>query len=202
MKLIILNGPPGSGKDTAAKIVCDYIRDNSRVLYHHIKQSAPLKDAIHALYGLSVPTGEFEDRKDTPCSEFFEQEPRELYIAMWEYFTKPILGPLFLQNIFIRKCREIDAYNMEIIQQETIFVCSDSGFQDELDCLIEEFGRDNIILLQLERAGKDFSRDSRSYITGDCAVTRIRNDAGLLEFSEAIIKWLHTYLQEQYGADY
>lgn len=43
-------------------------------------------------------------------------------------------------------------------------VFSDSGFQSEMEPLIEQFGIDNVVLVRLNRDGYDFSGDSRSYL--------------------------------------
>ena len=58
-KLIMLNGPPGSGKDYATKIIMDELVDEEPV---HMKLSKPLKDVVSNFFGASIE--QLEENKD------------------------------------------------------------------------------------------------------------------------------------------
>ena len=166
MQIILFNGPPFSGKDTAAKVLIDKG-------YTHHKFAQPIDDGIIAVLGGShSPMGreycnavQNPNRKDTPL--FNGKSVRELKIAFSEDFIKPNLD----KGFFGLRCAE------KIYQQFCFdrpkpfnFVISDCGFQEEFDefCQYIKFEGDmynEIILVQLQRKGCDFNKDSRSYVT-------------------------------------
>jgi hypothetical protein len=75
-------------------------------------------------------------------------------------------------------------------------VCSDSGFTEEAKELVYQVvGPDNVLLVQLERPGKSFTGDSRSYIELHGVKTiRIENTGALGEYhakiAKEVVNWL------------
>lgn len=59
-RIILFNGPPGSGKDTAASIVAKHIPN----LVYQYKMALPLKEACHKLLGLQGTLEELEPLKE------------------------------------------------------------------------------------------------------------------------------------------
>ena len=155
MKLILINGPPRSGKDTAGAFL-------STLLGAHIGKFAKvLKEAAHALYGMpNLPHDAFEDRKDKPCPEFFGKTPREIYIALSETYFKPLHGEDIFGQLLLK----------DLLNEESQFdfegpvTVTDSGFVPEAMVLINHFGPENCCLLRMWRPGYDYSGDSRGYI--------------------------------------
>lgn len=201
MKIILLNGPPGCGKDEAAKCIERYIAENSKMQPQHIKFASPLKNAIHALYALDVKEDHFENCKEKPREEFFGRTPRELYIAISEQFTKPILQNDLFAKLFLRKCEEVKSRNLKELQKDTVIICSDMGFEIELKRVMDFYGNDHCLFIQIYRPEHDFKNDSRSYISGE-SYLKIHNDGTLQDFHIKIYRLLHNYLQAQYGSDY
>ena len=87
-KILLVNGPPGSGKDTVGKICKELVPDCRTV-----KMSRPLKlgatALFYALHGdliteadydrgrpVFYDDGFFEDQKDEPLARFFGKTPR------------------------------------------------------------------------------------------------------------------------------
>ncbi len=202
MKIILLNGPPGSGKDEAANCIAQFLIENTKLMPEHVKFAAPLKNAVHALHGLDVPTDHFEMRKDIACIELFGRTPRELYIAISEKFTKPILQLDFFTKLFLRTCEAQIADNFLHHQLDTIIICSDLGFQVELEKVIEFYGKDNVVLVQIVRPGTDFKNDSRGYIEATCDFIRLNNITTIDYFHNQVYRWLHDYLGRKYGSNY
>ena len=159
-KIILLNGPPRCGKDTASDFLC--------YRYNGVPQkiSKVLKERTHAWYGVVGQDGSparhdyFEDHKDVPQEVFEGLTPREAYIAMSENYIKPTHGDSYLGRVLARSIRRMDS----ILRQERTHVVSDSGFRGEAEELVREFGPDKILLVRIHRAGYDFKHDSRGYI--------------------------------------
>lgn len=185
-KIIILNGPPRSGKDFIADFfLSDHIRnlyfnDYSLVKY---KFASFLKNKTHNLFcdqivlhtdhtkncvnllsesilqdykNLFLDEYKYEEKKDQFLDEFYGKTPREIYIALSELFFKPLYGKSF----FGERLTEL----IKNDSKHDLFIISDGGFEEELIPLILEFGIDNILLCHLHRENCNFSKDSRKYI--------------------------------------
>ena len=153
MKIVLVNGPPRSGKDTAQSAVDGSI---------HLKLSQPVKEGAHTSFGLPLdlyPADYFEGSKDMPSDLFFGKTPRQVYISCSEDFVKKIsedtkvFGKILCNKIKNRSWAEDD-----------VFIITDSGFEGEAESIVEEFGRDNVVLIRVHREGFTFEGDSRGYI--------------------------------------
>jgi len=137
-KIIILNGPPKSGKDFTATWL-------SKNLEHAtiLKFASFLKTAAHNLYNQPAEHSFFEDKKDNPLEEFYGATPRQVYISLSENYFKKLYKPEFFGERLAETIKK-DKYNK-------IFIISDGGFKKEITPLIKEFGIENIIIIQLYR---------------------------------------------------
>lgn len=152
LRLILLNGPPRSGKDFAGELIRASVHRTVAVR----KFAAVVKDRCHAAYGLQCSTGYFESTKDEPSAAFLGRTPREAYIAFSEKFYKPLHG----KDVFGRLLAE----RMAVEHPSVLFVVTDSGFREESEVLVAQNRPDRSLLIRLHRDGHDFSNDSRGYI--------------------------------------
>jgi hypothetical protein len=158
--VIMFNGPPQSGKDFSTNVatkVC--LTAGLRVA--QVKVAGPLKDAVHTLHGLDVPTNFFEDRKEQPCEELFGAIPREEYIALSEKYAKTRYGQEFFGKVLVNQMRSLT---------DDVVVISDCGFQAEVNHVSQYVGPANLLLIRLHRDGctfknRDGVEDSRGYVT-------------------------------------
>jgi hypothetical protein len=153
--VILLNGPPGSGKDTAAKAIQAAFSGVA-----HLKFAGPVKDGTHALFGLNCGTDAFEKVKDIPSDEFGGLTPRQAYIEFSERAVKPTFGV----DRFGKSAARLVAGAVD--RGARMIVFSDSGFAAEAEPVADLVGRRNVLLIriQAEGRGKTFAGDSRSYI--------------------------------------
>lgn len=204
-KVILFNGPPHCGKDTAVGIAKNFLNGNFAVggliPYRpiHFKFADPLKAAAHALYGIPYSCEYYEKEfgngwKDAPQVEFFGATPRSEYIALSEQYAKSRHGVTVFGRVAARR--------VALEKQANVFLFSDSGFAVEASPIVSLVGKNNVFVVELSRPGSDFSNDSRSYIgeelnrlVGDgIEVLRIPNsgdkeDLRLL-IQGAMCKWL------------
>lgn len=182
VKIILLNGPPRSGKDTAAEIALSIIPPSKGIFYRF---AAPLKDMAHAMIGLpNLPSEYFNNVKDQQTPDFFGLSPREVYIWLSENCVKPRFGFDFWSRIATRKIRGMTNARGD----NSVVVISDCGFQEELDTLVSDFGSENIYLLHVIREGTSFASDSRSYINHDREQSRVLNNNGTIKDLKAEMK--------------
>lgn len=191
-KVILFNGPPGSGKDQSAismeNLLIGEAPVNGGPAYRprRIKMADTLKAAVHALYGLPFSCEYYErefgnEWKDQPQPEFFGATPRSVYISMSEEFAKKQGGESFFGRVLARK--------MKLDHQTNVFLISDAGFLNEVVPLALAYGKDKLLVVELERGGKTFEGDSRAYIgdqlqmhpvTKGVKVIRIPNNDSIL----------------------
>lgn len=157
-KVVVFNGPPGSGKDTAAHAanrIASVLQNSSEV-----KQ---FKDKLFTLTAemYSVPrdlfTGEMYTRenKERPYITLGGLSPRQALIRVSEDIMKPAFGKDYFGKALAAE-----------IYKEYTFV-SDSGFMDELVPVINRVGPENVLVVQITREGCSFDNDSRDYLDPD-----------------------------------
>lgn len=158
MKTILLNGPPGSGKDFAAKTLAIHFLPTMSVRIERF--SMPNKRAfagtVNALCGPSGLVTPYENDKES-LIPWLGVSYRQWQIDYSEKFMKPLYG----EDIFARLLlRRID------LRKDDNWLCivPDCGFQIEASTVVEALGPDNVLLVGLYREGHDFSRDSREYV--------------------------------------
>lgn len=181
-RIIFVNGPPRSGKDFAGQVLSD--REDLG-LTNVVKLSAILKERTHALYMLFDQEGRplrhnfFEHNKDTPMRKFHGISPREAYISVSELWMKPTHGSGILGEWLIQKLRTSEGY----VSGRWTHIITDSGFIEEAETIVNEYGSENCTLVRIAREGYNFSGDSRSYIDllhRGVATHDIGNDGGKL----------------------
>jgi hypothetical protein len=151
--ILILNGPPGSGKDKA----CLYLKQKG-VKHLSFKYHLFTATADHFNVDLKWFMKDYDDRilKEQPEEKLNGYSRRTALIHVSENIIKPLYG----KDFFGVKASE------EIAEQGQ-YCFSDGGFQEELAPIINKFGAKRIVIIQLTREGCDFSSDSRRYFNGN-----------------------------------
>lgn len=144
-RVVLFNGPPRSGKDTAAASIPDATL---------VRFAGALKCATHAAFGLPIDL-DTEAVKDVAQDVFGGMSPRQAYIAMSEQAVRPVFGLNHWGSVLAARVVRSSA---------RLFVIPDSGFASENPPLLEAVGADNVLLIRVHRQGKTFEGDSRSYI--------------------------------------
>lgn len=161
MKIILLNGPAGSGKDAAAELL------KREIGGHIVKFAAPLKAAAVAICfeGNWKAFNEFDldqSKKIEPRPEFFGVSCRQFQIDVSEKFMKPTYGVDVFGKTLATKINYL-----KDLGEEGPYIVSDSGFVPEAEVLVRTFGAENVVLIRLHREGHDYSGDSRDYVNLD-----------------------------------
>jgi hypothetical protein len=158
--IILLNGPPGCGKDTIAKII------RKKIGSKDYKISKPLKDAFSSLFGIQ---GELlhellEERKDEPFWGESEYTPRDVQIYLYEEFLKPKFGDNCLGLITVNNIAKIAWKHLTI---------SDCGKNSEVSPITKAYGCDKVKTILIVRP--DYKWDSRERL--DCLRLGIEGEA-------------------------
>lgn len=163
MKIYLLNGCPGAGKDTAATIMTENFGGRLK------KFATPLKDAATAMFCANnrwiFDAFDTFEEKVKPQDIFFGKTCRQVQIDISEKFLKPLFGQEVFGKILANSIQQdIDNHN------EDLFFVSDSGFVPEAEHLVRTFGNNSVVLIRIHWEGKvirDFAGDSRGYINLD-----------------------------------
>jgi hypothetical protein len=162
MKVLILNGPPGCGKDTIAKLLCEMAPvlqgEFKELLY---EETAKLLSSIV----WSVDTG----ANLVTAQEVREQnEDRETK-------EEPLLGGLSVRRwlqitseMVVKKDRGQDYFGVASADlwhsKCTDHVISDGGFIEEVNAVVNRFGAQNVDVIRLHRDGFEFGTDTRGHL--------------------------------------
>lgn len=152
--IIILNAPPRAGKDTIAQII-----DNEYGL-PVVSFKTPMFNIARGILG-EADFKEFmavydTDRKDTQqLSILGGMTCRQFMIWISEDVIKPKFGKKHFGWLMADLLEEMAA-------DVDLTVCSDGGFHDEVEALID-YGH-KVKLVRMHREGFNFDNDSRDYI--------------------------------------
>ncbi len=191
MKVVILNGPPGCGKD----VLADYLVQNTSArLYgdnHKREFKAKLFQVAAVLASIPVPRMvELNGRntKELPSEELpGNRSPRQWLIYVSEVLVKPHLGLQYFGQ----------AAAATLTDEIGVYFFADGGFDTEAKEIAAKVGKDNLLVIHLTRPGCSFIGDSRNYVHESIAgaTIQIDNDGDLPSFlnhgARVVNKWLN-----------
>ena len=181
-KIILFNGPPFCGKDTAAKLTLDVLVAQGYIA-HLIKFASPLKKGLAAFLNLS--DDDYYRYFETPAKDikspvFGNKTPRMALIDLSErwakkFFNKDVFGWLAVRT-------------MERFALADVFVFSDSGFQSEFDYIYNCYVHSTeFLIFHMYRKGCSFKGDSRNYIdTRDAETILLTNNGSLNDLRNSL----------------
>jgi hypothetical protein len=154
-KIIIVNGPPDCGKDEAVS----YLKRKYGV--HAFSFKTELKALTLKLYCVSEALWDSwytRVGKELPRTELEGLSCRQALIRVSEMIVKPNFGKGYFGKAEGIKLKALSDAG------QLLAACSDGGFNEEIDPLIDIFGEDSIHILKIERPDRSFEGDSRNWI--------------------------------------
>lgn len=154
-RILILNGPPGCGKDALAR----FLVENVKTAKHLMFKESLYKLSLDAAGLQSHYTELFTDRQlkeSVTTSPFYvagqKVSPRQWLIHISENLIKPNFGKSFFGD---KAASIVEASNAKL------FVFSDGGFKEEILPLIAV---GHVTIIQIKRPGCSFEGDSRDWL--------------------------------------
>lgn len=155
-KIIILNGPPGCGKDTAAMFLY------KSGLARHFKFAEPVKRAAREL--LNVPDTLYRELERVGNQELRNERRGDWGNSSWREVciwiaesTKERFGNHIFGDFATQRC-------IRSVTNSPATVFSDGGFHFEVAPLVSVYGPKNVAIWRIHRDGCTFDGDSRNYI--------------------------------------
>ncbi|NQY98992.1 MAG: hypothetical protein HRT82_17695 [Henriciella sp.] len=164
MQVILLNGPPRSGKDTIGSLLANEIEGA-----YCDKFAAPIIDHMYSNFGVSCDDG---GDKSVPLDVLNGFSRRQYAIAYSERWIKPTLGEDWFGQQAARMVELRAGYpgGRSVLRDNTTPWCStliftDSGFREEAIPVVEAVKKRDgtVVQVQLFRPGCSFNGDSRGY---------------------------------------
>jgi len=191
-RVILMNGAPRAGKDTAAKIITRYMGSlGCETIQANFKTE--LVKLTAALLGLTVDEFLVDYDKRLPDGSWHKDKPQFIFrgdlISQRQaliHTSENVIKPVFGNDVFGKlEAAKIDQ------NTDHVHVFSDSGFDEELTPIIEKVGFKNLFLFRIHCDGCDFKGDSRKHLklpphplVNQCD---IYNDGTLPEFEDSIV---------------
>lgn len=171
---VILNGPPGCGKDTIANKIIEggaFVKHQFKdALYEHVSKhfKVGLEEFIHFATDRSL-------KDSVSLAGLGGRTPRQALIHVSEDIYKPRHGSDYFGKAEASRVREHKGRMGGTIN----VIYPDGGFESEVPPIESEF--DLVIIVRLHRDGFDFSGDSRNYLNLPNTEKRVTIDEHLLE---------------------
>lgn len=194
-KVILVNGPPHSGKDTVGEIIREARTAALAGPTHVCKFATVVKRGTHDRLGLftvdklgrrrPVAADAFEAVKDQLGVEGFPEgkTPRQCYIEFSEEYAKPKYGQDVFGRILLDQLVKLVGTNEQV-------VVTDSGFEAEAGPIVDHYGAENVLVVRLHRPGCKFAGDSRTYVDlshlGDVRHIEVENSGSLEDLAHCL----------------
>lgn len=161
MNIVLFNGPPRSGKDTAVEAFredesVNWLKDG----FAMDRMSMPIKQAFGGVVDKYCDSRgvvqDWEQIKDQPHDLLSGKSYRQWQIDFSEKFMKPLYGEDIFARLFADRWKD---------QEEPVTILvPDCGFEIEKAGLRKYMPNAKIALVRIIREGTDFSKDSRGYL--------------------------------------
>lgn len=154
--VVILNGPPGIGKDTLANALCNSMpfakgafKDT---LYEHTAKF------ISNVCRMQVTTEDVRNRNE--CRELKERPwYKRTSVRRWLQITSEAVVKPYAGADFFGKAAADKWYALCCP-----VIVADGGFSEEVEAVCNKFGNANVVVLRLRSPGYNFGTDTRNYI--------------------------------------
>ena len=183
--VLIMNAPPGAGKDTLAGdddwcqlvgdiLLADYQFDKGGQFQcdvEHVSFKSAMFDILPSILHVGLDpesVNEFYDRyydralKEQPWDKLGGLSPRQFMIFLSENFMKVVFG----KDVFGKFSARLASYPVYGVGGE-VCVFSDGGFVEEVNEVAKAVGAENVYVLQWKAEGCSFDNDSRRYLDFD-----------------------------------
>ena len=154
MRVFILNGPPGIGKDTLAAGIKNYFG------WPTLMFKSALYEETAKYFGMDtkqfIQLANDREYKELFCNNLDGFSPRGALIHVSESIIKPTHGKKFFGLKAYEHIQSLDGTTGTV-------VFSDGGFDEECECLVESGCEVHII--QMHHKNFTFAGDSRNYVS-------------------------------------
>ena len=167
--VIMFNGPPRSGKDSACEIIMEHFPEVHYAYFKEVlyKECAKILGLDFNFWASVCQNG---DLKDKPMLTMVAGEngavmtPRDILIYLAEKVLKPKYGQDFIARGTADTIIELIQLQREQSNEAAVIVVPDLGFDYEIDTVRKKIPDAHVISVAVYRPGFTFEGDSRNYV--------------------------------------
>ena len=167
--VIMFNGPPRSGKDSACEIIMEHFPEVHYAYFKEVlyRESAKILGLDFNFWASVCQNG---DLKDKTMLTMVDGEtgavmtPRDILIYLAEKVLKPKYGQDFIARGTADTIIELIQLQREQSNEAAVIVVPDLGFDYEIDTFRDRLPDAHVISVAIHRPGFTFEGDSRSYV--------------------------------------
>lgn len=167
--VIMFNGPPRSGKDSACEIIMEHFPEVHYAYFKEVlyKECAKILGLDFNFWATVCQNG---DLKDKPMLTMAVGEtgavmtPRDILIYLAEKVLKPKYGQDFIARGTADTIVELIQFQREQSNEAAVIVVPDLGFDYEIDTVRKMIPDAHVISVAIHRPGFTFEGDSRNYV--------------------------------------
>ena len=167
--VVLFNGPPRSGKDSACEIIMKHFPEVKYAYFKEVlyRESTKILGLDFNFWAKVCQNG---DLKDLPMLTMSAGEtgammtPRDILIYLAEKVLKPRYGKDFIARGTADTIADLIEFQREQSNEEAVIVVPDLGFDYEIDTVREMLPNAHVISVAVHRPGFTFEGDSRSYV--------------------------------------
>ena len=188
--IVLFNAAPGGGKDVAAQACVEafggeHFEFKQKLFEIALNVANIAPESWWRIYNnRSDPSSA---NKESPLPVLGGLSQREFLIKISEEWVKPIFGDSYFGDCAVSAVLSSNYSN---------FFFSDSGFMAEAESLTKMVGRENVLLVQIQRDGHTFEGDSRDYLPleGFSHFVIVKNNRSLSKFRDSIVSSVGSFL--------
>ena len=164
--IVLFNGPPRSGKDSACEIIMKHFPEVHYVYFKEILygETAKILELDFNFWAKVCQNGDLKDSPMLTVSAGELMTPRDILIYLAEKVLKPKYGKEFIARGTAETISDLIQFQREQSNEEAVIVIPDLGFDYEIDTVREMIPNAHVISVALHRPGFTFEGDSRSYV--------------------------------------
>ena len=167
--VVLFNGPPRSGKDSACEIIMEHFPEVHYAYFKEVlyKESAKILGLDFNFWASVCQNG---DLKDKPMITTVAGEngalmtPRDILIYLAETVLKPKYGRDFIARETADTIAGLIQLQREQSNEAAVIVVPDLGFDYEIDTVRDMLPNVHVISVAVHRPGFTFEGDSRNYV--------------------------------------
>ena len=167
--VIMFNGPPRSGKDSACEIIMEHFPEVHYAYFKEVlyRESAKILGLDFNFWASVCQNG---DLKDKTMLTMVDGEtgavmtPRDILIYLAEKVLKPQHGVDFIARKTASTIVDLIKQQHEQSNEAAVIVVPDLGFDYEIDTIREMIPNAHVISVAIYRPGFTFEGDSRNYV--------------------------------------
>ena len=151
--IVLFNGPPGSGKDDACGELVKYKFTHLSFAHELLKS---VVDYFNVDWHWFMEGYADRDIKENKVEyELGHRTRRQAMIYVAEEVIKPLYGKDYYAKQVVAQIQKDPTKN---------YCISDLGYEEELRAIVDAFGEEEVVVVQLERKGCTFKNDERKWI--------------------------------------